>query len=80
MGDEVKIVEKNNILKLVPPIDTRKKKPHYTVGTNDFGDTVLTMHGDYGGQMSLTMNPAATVQLIKMLEASLPDVDEDDDA
>ena len=66
-------VENDNVLKLVPPVDTRRKEAHYTVGRNDFGDTVFKLHGEHGLTSTLTMNVAATLQLIRMLEATIPE-------
>lgn len=73
--EEDDTVENDNVLHLVQPKDTRRKEPHYTIGTNDFGNTVLKMHGDGGYTLTLTMNEAATLQMIRMLEASLPEND-----
>lgn len=45
----------------------------YTVGTTQNGQTVLKIHDEYGyTTTTLTMNEHATLQMIRMLEASLP--------
>lgn len=63
-------------LKLVPPVDTRRKDPHYTVGVNDFGDVVLKIHQlDGYGITTLTMNHAAARRLITMLESAMGNFD-----
>ena len=48
----------------------------YTVGTTPSGQTVLKI-GDGYSTMTLTMNDAATRQMIRMLEATLPEGDGD---
>jgi len=51
----------------------------YSVGINDEGNTVLTL-GDQGYTSKLTMNHAGVIQMIRLLEATLPEYKEDEDA
>jgi hypothetical protein len=44
----------------------------YSIGINDDGNTVLTL-GDVGYTSKLTMNTAAVIQMIRLLEATLPE-------
>jgi hypothetical protein len=44
----------------------------YSVGINDEGNTVLTL-GDQGYTSKLTMNYAGVIQMIRLLEATLPE-------
>jgi hypothetical protein len=50
----------------------------YSVGINDDGNTVLTL-GDQGYTSKLTMNAGAVIQMIRLLEATLPEYKEDED-
>jgi hypothetical protein len=50
----------------------------YSVGINDEGNTVLTL-GDQGYTSKLTMNYAGVIQMIRLLEATLPEYKEDDE-
>ena len=58
-----------------PPLDKNKPSPekdyYYTVGSGGDGRVVLRLNDGLG--TTLTMNTAATKQLIKMLEAALPE-------
>lgn len=65
-----------------PPMPTVKKPKEgqclYTVGTTTDGQTVLRLASEDGyTSMTLTMNNAATYQMIRMLKATLPEVNED---
>ena len=69
----------NEPLKLVQPSDNREKEPVYTVGLNDFNETILRLCNNKTGiTMTLTMNPVATQQLIRLLEATLTETDIED--
>ena len=46
---------------------------HYTVGTDSDGSVVLRVGGTINGTTTLTMNDVGTRQLIRMLEAALPE-------
>ena len=50
---------------------------HYTVGTDIDDKIVLRVGGDVYNTMTLTMNDAATRQLIRMLTAALPEQEEE---
>ena len=56
-----------------PAEETPKKDPcYYTVGRTNGGQTVLRLNDENGySSMSLTMNPSAVRQMIRMLEATL---------
>ena len=58
----------------MPEVTLPASTCHYTVGTTTDGKTILRV-GD-GYYMSLTMNEAGTRQLIRILEATLPEGDE----
>jgi hypothetical protein len=49
----------------------------YSVGINDEGNTVLTL-GDQGYTSKLTMNYDGVIQLIRLLEATLPEYKEEE--
>ena len=49
----------------------------YSVGINDEGNTVLTL-GDKGYTSTLTMNYKGVIQMIRLLEATLPEYKEED--
>jgi hypothetical protein len=66
------------IPKIQPPAP-RKPQEHYRVGFNDEGSTTLTLLGNDGASMTLTMNRTACEQLIGMLRATYLDEDEDED-
>lgn len=68
---------------VVPPMPTveppkpKEDKCFYTVGTTQSGKTVLRMCDESGySSLSLTMNEAATRQMIRMLEATLTEEDD----
>jgi len=50
----------------------------YSVGINDEGNTVLTL-SDQGYTSKITMNTAGVIQMIRLLEATLPEYKEEDD-
>lgn len=63
-----------------PTAPPRQSQPreYYRVGyIAESGMTTLTMMGDYGTTMTLTMNREACEAMIKLLRATYPD-DEDD--
>lgn len=65
---------------VVPPAP-KEDKCYYTVGTTQSGKTVLRMCDESGySSLSLTMNEAATRQMIRMLEATLTEEDDDVEA
>lgn len=53
----------------VPPPEP-KAKEYYRVGRTDTGMTTLTMLGDGGFSVTLSMNETACEQLIKMIRAT----------
>jgi len=50
----------------------------YSVGINEDGNTVLTL-GDQGYTSKLTMTYAGVIQMIRLLEATLPEYKEEDE-
>ena len=50
----------------------------YTVGINEDGMTILKVGTDFTS--TLTMNEHAVIQMIRLLEATLPEYKEDEDA
>jgi hypothetical protein len=50
----------------------------YSVGINEEGKTVLTL-GEQGYTSKLTMNYDGVIQLIRLLEATLPEYKEEKD-
>jgi len=50
----------------------------YSVGITEDGRTVLTL-GDEGYTSKLTMNYDGVIQLIRLLEATLPEYEEEQD-
>ncbi len=59
-------------LKAVPSVEppVPEAKEHYRVGFNDQGMTTLTLLGEYGSSMTLSMNQEACEHLIRMLRSS----------
>lgn len=60
----------------VPESKPAKDDCLYTVGTTQSGQTVLKI-GDGYSTMTLTMNDAAVRQMIRLLEATLEEVEDD---
>ena len=50
----------------------------YSVGINEEGKTVLTLGGEGGFKTTLTMNTEGVIQMIRLLEATLPEYKEED--
>ena len=73
--------DSNNVVKLpvnyIKPVEPLMPKEHYRVGFTSDGNTTLTLLTDYGSSMTLTMNRDACEQLIKMLRATYPEVDDE---
>lgn len=67
-------LEPKNVVKLpvnyVKPTSEPKPKEHYRVGFDDKGMTTLTLMGENGYSMTLSMNQDSCEQLIKMLRAT----------
>jgi hypothetical protein len=57
-----------DIYKMVQPVE--RQKEHYRVGFTDDGDTTLTLIGDGGNTMTLTMSQDACEQMIRMLRST----------
>lgn len=57
-----------DIYKMVEP--KQEPKEHYRVGRTVDGMTTLTMIGEGGVSMTLTMNQSACKQMIRMLEST----------
>jgi len=53
--------------------------PDYSVGTNDIGGAVFVLYGDLT-TMTLSLSAKCTKKLIKLLEATLDDNEEEEDA
>lgn len=72
--------DSKNVVKLpvdyVKPIPISKPKEHYRVGVTTDGCTTLTLMGDNGNSMTLTMTREYCEQLIRMLESTFEDDDE----
>ncbi len=70
--------DRKNVVQL--PVDyikpISKPKEHYRVGATTDGGTTLTLMGDNGNSMTLTMTREYCEQLIRMLESTFT---EDDD-
>lgn len=49
----------------------------YSIGINEEGNTVLIL-GEQGYTSKLTMNDAGVIQMIRLLEATLPEYKEED--
>jgi hypothetical protein len=67
-------LEPKNVVKLpvdyVKPAPEPKPKEHYRVGFDDQGMTTLTLIGENGYSMTLSMSRSSCEQLIKMLRAT----------
>lgn len=63
----------------MPEIEPIKTKPYenYRVGFDSDGNTTLTLMADSGSSITMSMNQAACKHLIKMLESTFTD-DEDE--
>lgn len=59
----------------VQPVEEPRPKTHYTVGNDDVGNTVLKIGGDGYYTTTLTMNAVGTRHLIKLLEATIMEDD-----
>ena len=90
MFDFFKKREYSNVVKFPEPVSSPYAAPqytapepeptqaecHYTVGTDSEGKVVLRVGGGNIIPTILTMNEAGTRQLIRMLEAALPEYEE----
>jgi hypothetical protein len=69
-----------NVVKLpvdyIKPTLISKPKEYYRVGVTTDGGTTLTLMGDNGTSMTLTMTREYCEQLIRMLESTFEDDDE----
>lgn len=63
----------------LPPPKPRAPEEHYRVGFDTEGRTTLTLLGNYGSSMTLSMNQVACEQLIRMLRATYQDNDDSPD-
>ena len=61
----------------VKPISLEAPKEHYRVGITSDGRTTLTLLSDYGNNMTLTMSRECCERLIRMLEATFSEDDDD---
>jgi hypothetical protein len=62
--------------KMVQPVE--RPKEHYRVGFTDDRDTTLTLIGDGGNTMTLTMSQDACEQMIRMLRSTYDQSVEED--
>jgi hypothetical protein len=61
------------------PAETDMSNSGYTVGVDNDAQTVLKVSCN-GSTITLTMGEAGVVQLIRLLEATLPEQDDDEDS
>jgi hypothetical protein len=61
----------------VPPVNPPQSNCHYTVGNDEYGNTVLKIGGDGYYTTTLTMPPDAVKHMIRMLSTSIMETKDD---
>ena len=59
------------------PVNANRNDDYYRIGTTSDGGTTLTLRSDGGTTITLTMNAASVRQMIRLLEATLPENDDE---